>query len=402
VSTYTFVATNALTGAVMSQNLPLVVNRASMAINGVGQLDGYLPLQQDSRANRAFVKALVPDHTMLWMLQDNYPIWAGIFADSNHSSIKNHQYPITAYTPESILAARQIRTALSFTNVDVLDIARGLVDYGFSPDRGPNAGLANLVLSTRTAGQLASQTFGVSNTLTAGGNTYTGSYSSNQAVEDALSTFADAAVFEYNFAPRLNGNALQILFRLGYPAIGRYNAPAVALLHPGAVIDYARPVLRSKSANDIQGTASANNTGNMLVSQPGHGLDSADLSQGHILRQTSVTWPGSGAISQAQVNQWTDTQIARFTAGTMVPSVVLGGGTQPSLTQIGLGDAVNFAATSDLDPADPKTKAPGLQLTARIAAWSLQPPGPNGQAEELTLTFGALVGSTGIGGVGIA
>jgi hypothetical protein len=401
VSSYRYVATNALTGAVLSPNLPLVVNSATMAINGIGQLDGYLPLQSGP-ANRAFVRALIPDQTMLWVLQDNYPIWCGIFADSNHSSIKNHQFPVTAYTPESILASRQIRSALTFTNADVLDIARGLVGYGFSPARGANAGLANLVLSPLTAGLTASQTFGVSNTLTAGGNTYTGSYSSNQAVEDALSTFADAAAFEYNFAPRLDGGVLQVYFRLGYPAIGRYNNPAVTLLHPGAVIDYGRPIMRSKSANDIQGTASPNGTGAVLVSAAGHGLDAADLSQGNILRQTSVTWPGSGAISQAQVNQWTDTQISRFTAGTMVPTIVLGGGTQPSLTQIALGDAIRFAATSDLDPADPTTGAPGLQVTARVAAWSLQPPGPGGQPEELTLTLGALVGSTGIGGVGVA
>ncbi len=402
MSTYRYVATNALTGAVLCPNLPLVVASATRAINGVGKLDGYLPLQQDSRANRAFVRALIPDQTFLWMLQDGYPIWCGIFADSSHSSIRDHRYPVTAYTPESILAARQIRTALVYTDADIFDIAGGLVGYAFSPDRGPNAALAGLVLSTVESGVLDSQTFGVSNTLAAGGNTYTGTYSSNQDVQSALGNYADAAGFEYGFAPRLNGTALQVEFRIGYPALGRYNDPAVTLLHPGSVIDYARPVMRSQSANDIQGTASANNSGAVYVSESPHGLDEADLSQGHILRQTAVTWPGSGATSQAQVNQWTDMQMARFTAGTMVPSVVLGGGTLPRLTSIGLGDAVKFAATSDLDPADPVTGAPGLQVTARTVAWSLQPPGPGGQAEELTLTLGALVGSTGIGGVGIA
>lgn len=402
MSTYRYVATNALTGAVLSPNMPLVVASATRAVNGVGKLDGYLPLQQDSRANRAFVKALIPDQTLLWVLQDGYPVWCGIFADSDHASIRNHQYPITAYTPESILAARQIRTATVYTDTDICDIARALVAYAFSPDRGPNAGLAGLVLSSVESGVLDSQTFGVSNTLIAGGNTYTGTYASNTDIQSALSGYADAASFEYGFAPRLNGNQLQIEFRIGYPALGRYNDPAVTLLHPGPVIDYARPVMRSQSANDIQGTASANNTGAVFVSQSPHGLDTADLSQGHILRQTSVTWPGSGATSQAQINQWTNSQIARFTAGTMVPSIVLGGGTLPSLTQIGLGDALRFAATSDLDPADPVTGAPGLQLTARVVAWSLQPPGPGGQAEELTLTLGALVGATGLGGVGIA
>lgn len=400
MSTYRYVATNVLTGKLMADSLPLIITSASMAINGVGKLQGYLPLQPGS-GSRAFVRALIPDQTFLWVLQDGYPIWCGLFADSNHTSIKDNRFPITAYTPEAILQAREIRDALAYTNVDILDVPRALVEYGFSADRGPNAGLAGLVLSSVTAGITDTATFGISNTLTAAENTYLGKYASNQAVEDAISTYADAANFEYGFAPRLNGTNLQVEFRLGYPALGRYNSPAVTLLHPGPVIDYARPIMRSQSANDILGTASANNSGAVYVSDTGYGLDTNDLSQGNILRQTSITWGGNGVTSQAQIDQWTQSQVARFTAGTMVPSIVLGGSTEPKLTQIGLGDALNFAATSSLDPADPDTGAPGLQVTARMTAWELQPPGPNGQVEQLKLTLGALVGSTGIGGVGI-
>lgn len=395
MSTYRYVVTNALTGALMADSVPLVVASASMAINGVGQLDGYLDLQSGS----PFVRALIPDQSFIWMLQDGYPVWCGIFADSDHRSIKDHQYPVTAYTVESIMAARQIRAALNYVDLDIFTIARNLVAYATSPGLGPNAQISSLMTGTHLSGVIDSQTFGVSNTLTAGGDTYTGTYTDNQAVSDALSTFADADNFEYNFAPRLMNGVLECVFRLGYPALGRYNSPAITLLHPGQVLDYGRPVMRSQAANDIQGTAAANGTGATFVSQPGYGLDTADLAQGNILRQTAVTWGGTGPTSQAQVDQWTQSQVARFTAGTMVPTIVLGGGTQPSLTEIGLGDAFNFAATSDLDPPGPGG-APGLQVTARMVGWSLQPPGPGGQPEELTITCGALLGSTGIGGVG--
>lgn len=396
MSKYRYVVTNVLTGALMADSVPLVVSTATRAINGVGTLTGYLDLQTGS----PFVRALIPDQSFIWMLQDGYPIWCGLFSDSAHRSIKDHQLPVTAYTVESILAARQIRDALNYVDLDIFTIARNLVAYATDPARGQNAQLANLMLGTRLSGVTDSQTFGVSNTLTAGSNVYSGSYTDNQAVSDALSTFADADAFEYTFEPRLNGSALQVNMRLGYPALGRYNAPAITLLHPGQVLDYGRPVMRSQAANDIQGTAAANGSGATFVSQPGYGLDTADLAQGNILRQTAVTWGGTGPITQAQVDQWTQSQVARFTAGTMVPTIVLGGGTQPSLTELGLGDAFKFAATSDLDPPDPSTGAPGLQLTARMVGWSLQPPGPNGQAEELTITAGALVGSTTIGGVG--
>lgn len=394
---YRYVATNILTGRVMADKIPLVVSSASRAINGVGRLDGYLPLEPGS----PFVRALVPDQTMLWMLCNGLPIWCGIFADSNHSSIKDHRYPVTAYTPESILASRQIRQPLSYAANDVNDIARGLVSYATGTAIGPNAQIAGLVLGENLAGVTDSQSFGVSNTLTAGSNTYTGSYTDNQAVSDALNTYADSAGFEYTFEPFLNNNTLQVAFRIGNPALGRYDQAAFTLHHPvGAVDDYARPILRSASANDIRGTASPNNSGNILVSQPGYGLDTADLAQGNILRQTAVTWPGSGPFTQAQLNGWTQAQVARFTAGVMVPQLVMKPDAQPNLTQIGLGDALNFAATSDLDPRQPDSTQPGLQLTARMVGWNLVPPGPGGQVEKLTLQLGALVGTTGAGGVG--
>lgn len=398
MSTYRYVATHVLTGALLADNVPLNVSSMSRAINGVGKLDGYLPL---GPSTSPFVRALVPDQTVIWALQNGYPIWGGLFTDSDHTSVKTHQLPMTAYTPEAILSARLIRTALTWVNADIYDIARGIVQYAFSPARGPNAALAGLMMGTRESGILDSLTLGVSNTLTAGGDTYTGSYLSNQDCGSGLSTFADSDELEYEFAPVLNSGVLQFAFRVATPALGRYNNPAITLLHPGVVSDYARPIRRSSSANDIQGTSAASGTGAVFVSQPGYGLDTADLAQGNILRQTAVQWPGSGVTSQAMINQWTNSQIARFTAGTMVPSITLEGEQTPALTQIALGDALKFAATSDLDPADPATKAPGLQLTARMTAWSLQPPGPNGQEEQLKLTLGALVGSTGVGGVGI-
>lgn len=395
---YRYVATSILTGATLADSVPLVVSSATRAISGSGTLTGYLDLKTGS----PFVRALVPDQTFLWMLQNGFPIWCGILADSDHTSIKSHQLPITAYTPESILASRQIRTALNFTNVDVNTIARGLVAYGTSPALGQNAQIAGLMLGSHLSGILDSQTFGVSNTLVAGGNTYTGTYTDNQAVSDALSTYGDSANFEYTFEPRLNSGQLQVAFRIGNPALGRYNDPAFTLVHPGPVADYARPISRSRGANDVQGTAAANATGATFVSAPGFGLDTADLAQGNILRQTAATWPGTGPITQAQVNAWTQNQLAALTAGVMVPQLVMEPGAQPDLTQIGLGDAFNFQATSDLDPQLPGSRQPGLQLTARMVGWSLQPPGPEGQVEQLTIQAGALLGSTGIGGVGIS
>jgi hypothetical protein len=403
VSSYRYTVTNALTGQVLADRVPLVVRSMTRAISGVGRLDGYLSLSNlPSPAIAAYLRALIPDQSVIWCLQDGYPIWCGLFTDSQHTSIKVHQLPITAYTPESIMQARLITGALVYDD-DILTIARNLVRYATSSSLGPNAQIAGLSYGTSLSGVTASQTFGVSNTLTAGGNTYTGSYSDNQAVYDALTTFAAAVELEFEFAPRLNGTALQISFRLGYPALGRYNTvPApIAVTFPGQAIDYARPVARSQSANWLIGTAASNNSGATFTSAYPHGVDSYDLDQGHILRMSAITWSGSGPASQAQVNQWTDTQIIKYGAGTLVPQIVLGGGQYPKLTEIGLGDTIGFSAISDLDPPNPDG-TPSLQVTGRVTGWSLQPPGPGGQAEELTLTMGELVGSTALGTVGAA
>lgn len=401
MSTYRYVATSILTGAALADSIPLVVRSATRVISGIGRLDGYLPLNtQSAKATAGFMAALIPGQSMLWILQDGYPVWCGAVLDSPHQSIKTHQYPVTAYTVEQILQTRLVRGALSYTNTDVFDIARSLVAYAVANSgQIVNAQIAGLVLGSGESGITDTWTFGVSNSLQAGGNVYSGSYSDNQPILSALTTLGQADEFEFTFDPRLNGSALQISLHLGAPAIGRYNSPAVLVTFPGAVDDYARPVMRSQAANWIIGTSASNGTGTTYTSQYPHGVDANDLDQGNILQQVAVTWPGTGITSQAQIDQYTDSLIAKYTAGTMVPSIVLAGNTTPRLTEIGLGDAIRFAATSDLDPPGPGGQ-PGLQLTARVTGWSLQPPA-SGQREQLTLSLGALVGSTGIGGVGV-
>lgn len=400
MSTYRYIATDVLTGRVLMPDIPLVVQSMTRSICGIGQLTGYLSLSDyPAPATAAWMAALIPDQTMIWVLQYGFPIWCGLFCDSQHRSIDSHQYPITAYTPEAILQWRLISGAASFTNMDVFDIARALVSYAVNPARGQNAQIAGLVLGTGESGYLDTLTLGVSNSLQAGGNVYSGTYADEQPVWDALTTLAAADGVEFTFAPQQVGGVFQIALMLGRPAIGQYNTPRIQLSFPGQVLDYARPVMRSQAANYIIGTAAANGTGTTYTSQPPHGVDSNDLGQGNILRQTAVTWAGVGATSQTQINGYVDTLISKYTAGTMVPTIVLGGGQQPGLNEIGLGDAIRFAATSDLDPPGPGG-APGLQLTARVTGWSLQPPASR-QPEKLTLTLGALVGSTAIGGVGI-
>lgn len=398
MSTYRYAATNVLTGQLLWDDLPLKVSSCSRVINGVGQLSGYLDLQADTALNRTYMNALTPRKAFLWVLQDGFPVWVGQVTDTPHRSILDHQLPVVAKTPENIFAGRRITGALAFVNTDLFDIARGLIRYGMDPRLGPNAQIPQLSLQTGLAGETDTITFGTSNTLTASVNTFYGTYSDYQSVLDALTSEASAAGFEFTIEPFVTsmGNYAMLL-RLGAPALGQ-GTPSQTLLFPGQVLDYARPVMGSNAANYVIGTSAASGSGATFTSQYPHGVDSADLAAGFPLQQTSISWPGAGVTSQAQINAYTDQQLGAYTAGTMVPSVILGGNQKPLLRELGLGDAIGFAADSELDPADPVTGAPGLQIQARITGWTLTPPGEN-QDEQVALNLGALVGQTSTGTV---
>jgi hypothetical protein len=405
VSEFRYVATELLTGRVLAESIPLRVQSAARVISAAGQLSGYLPLSEDPVLNRLYITALTPRKSCLWMLQDGYPIWGGIVWDTPHQDVLSNQLPISAKTPESLLGARLIPGAAAFTG-DVFDIARSLVQYAtgqlipqIPQIIGPNAGIANLALQSGESGITDSITLGVSNMLTAGGNIYEGTYSNWQSILSALQTLAGADGFEFTFEPTMDASSnLGWLFRLGAPGLGRYDDPGWTLTHPGNVLTYGRPVMGSQAANQVILTSSANGSGSTYTSQSPHGIDAPDLDAGFPLMQVSASWSGVGVTSQDQANAYADYLLASYTAGTMVPAPVIGPGMHPLARELSLGDAINFAATSNLDPADPVTGAPGLQLEARVTGWTVTPPEEN-QDEKLVPTLGALFGQVVTGTV---
>lgn len=391
---YRYVATNLLTGQILADNVPVVIQSASRVIKGAGRLSGYLPLQQDGNTNSAFISALTPRKSVLWILQDEYPVGGWLIADTPHRSILNNQLPIQGYTIENVLASRHITTALAYTNADLFDIGRGLVNYG---TQGTNGQIAGLTLAAGQCGTTDTLNFGVSNTLQAPPNVYIGTYADNQAVLDALTSTSDADNWEWTFDPVIAGSGYGWNFRQGYPAIGQWNSQSpFSLVFPGNCIDYARPIMGSNGGNWIIATSASNGTGQTFTNQFPHGVDTADLAAGFPRQEVVVSWPGVGVTSQAQINAYADLLLGQYSAGTQVPAVVLGGETEPLLRELGLGDKVTFSATSNLDPA--VNGMPGLRVSARVSGWTLTPPAEN-QAEKVVLALGALVGQVSTGTV---
>lgn len=391
MSEYRFWTTDIVTGRITSDWVPLVVQSASAVLCGIGELRGYLLLQTQAAKNMPFLKALKPRRTFLWVSQDGLPVWVGVLWDKPHTSAKSMQVPISAKTVGSLFARRLITGALSVANTDILDIARQIINYGLNPQLGQNTAIAGLQLSTNLAGVLDTWTFGTSNTIAAGVNTYYGSFSDYQATSDALSSISSADGFEWDFAPVTSDTGSGILLRLGYPHLG-VATPQWTLQYPGGnAADYAYPQLGSNSANQLIGTSTANGASATYISQAPHGIDQADLDAGVPLLQQQVSWPGQGVTSQAQINAYVDALLPAYKGNTTVPQVEMVPDRSPLLREVGLGDALNFAATSPYHPANPVDGSPGLQLTGRLTGWELVPPAEN-QAEKTTFTLGSLSG----------
>lgn len=391
MSDYRFWTTNLLTGKVTSDSIPLVVNSATAALCGIGALRGYLQLQPNAARNLPYLKALKPRKTLLWISQDRFPVWGGVLWDLPHKSALDRQLPIQAATLGSLFAKRLVTGALVLTNRDVLDIARQLIAYGTNVQAGPNAQIAGLQMSTTLAGVTDTWTFGTSDTIAAGVDTYYGTYSDYQAISDALSSVSSADGFEFDFTPVPTETGSAILLRLGFPHLG-VTVPQWTLQYPGGnAADYAYPELGSNSTNYLIGTSTANGGSATYTSQYPHGVDLADLAAGAPLLQQSVSWPGQGVTSQAQIDAYVDALLPAVSGNTVVPQVVMVPGRSPLLRQIGLGDAVQLAATSERHPANPVDNSPGLQLTGRLTGWELVPPAEN-QAEKITLTLGSTSG----------
>ena len=376
MSTYRYFSTDIITGALRADTIPLNVTNFSSTMGGMqpGVLNGYLDLGAlGSVAQSAYISALEPRRTMLWVAQDGQPIWAGILWDTPHTSAVANQLPIKAEEIEGLFSHREIRTNQNFANVDEFAVVQGLLNYALGKTNG---GVANLIIGTKTSGINASASFSATN-LT--------------KVLDAINQFCTQQSIEYAFTPgwSADGTTPQISLTLGAPRIGRLvTATNLQLVYPSQyVTDYGFPRVGSNSVNSLLVTASASG---QIPWQSGsaHGQNPADVASGYPLLESSMSYTAAAVTSQAQIDAVADGKIAALSGCTTIPTITVAGGGIPTAAQIQLGDQLQFAATSPYHPADPISGAPGLQVTVRIIGWKIQPPNDSGNPETTQFQFG--------------
>lgn len=379
MSTYRYFSTRLLDGAVLADTIPLHVASLSRTLGGVGQpgaLSAYLDLGTISAGSQsAYLGALEPRRTVLWAMQDNWPIWAGIVWDWPHTSAISNQLPIGAVEIGSLLNRRQIREDQVYASgTDLFTIARGLVSYAVGKTYGS---VANLDLGSVLSGVVttATTTFPAQNLAKVG---------------DTLNAFCAQNGIEYALTPGLDssGNP-NITLNLGHPATGRPIADTnLQFLYPGPVVDYGYPRIGSASVNSLKVTANSGTATPWASNATTHGLNTTDLAAGYPLLEDSMSYTAAAVTTQAQIDAVADGRMPAVSGTATVPSVTVAGGQFPTAGQVQLGDEAWLAATSTLHPAN-SDGSPGLQALVRIIGWTVTPSGEQ-QAENTRFALGGI------------
>jgi hypothetical protein len=357
-------------------NLPLTVSNVSVQINGIGSCMASLNLQPQLSLSvqRDMIAAVEPWKSVLWILQDNFPVWCGPITSWVPTNGLDGTLPFQAATFETMAQYRQISTNLTFTGMDVFDIFRALGTYATSK---PNGQIASF--------QTASNESGITDTLAFDGSQY-------QTIYDVWNAMVTAYNIEYTFrAGFTDAGNLGVFLTLGYPQLGRpYSSTNLNLTFPSqGIIDYQYQRQASSPANTIVITGATANGTTTFTSQSPHGVETDELSQGYPLLEGSATMPVP-VTTQAQVNAYADGYITSTSILSQVtPVIVMGPDFFPRVREFQLGDECYFVATSPLHPADENTGAPGLQMKARIIGWTLYPPSA-GNPEKTWINLGAL------------
>jgi hypothetical protein len=373
-SDYRYLTVSVLTGAGMGDYLPIEPQSFSDVINGGGTFTGSLDLiSSDVRQNEVNVAAITPRKAMLYALQDGVPVWGGILWDWVPTTILQNQMPVQAATLDFLFGRRIIETDLAFTNADVFDMARGIVQYACG--KGPGYQVAGLTYTTAMSG--------ITDTLTFDG-------SQNQDCLSALGTLVSTYNIEFHFRPYMDqAGGLHISFDLGYPALGQpYPASGLAYSFPGNLLDYAFTATGSTGANRLIGSAqntTASGTGEAFT---GSAVDDIDIANGYPVTEQAVSPTGVTFTSDAQVSAYCAGLLPSYTATQLAPMVVLGNGQYPPLAVTQLGSYCSAAFTSPLQPPS-GNGSPGWTGTGRIVSWECYPP-TSQQAEYTQIMLGSM------------
>jgi hypothetical protein len=376
LSTYRYLTTNLLSGAVLGDWLPVTGNSIQRQISSAGTGDVALNLLAGEPVqNAANLAAVQPRKSVLWVFQDDALIWNGVIWDWNHESILDGTLPLGCSSMESVMAHRVIDTTFTYTDMDIFDMFRNLVTYAVS--KTPNGQVAGLTMTPGLCG--------ITDTITFDGTEY-------QLVSDALTTLVATYEIEFSFRPYQDSSGnLRTNVDLAYPYLGQ-SFPQSGLVYnfPGNLIDYGFQATGSASANFIYATAT-DSSGTTDTTLAGTAEDLADLNAGYPLSEMAISADIVNWTTDAQVTAYATGYLPQVTDTQLTPLLTIPGDVYPKVSQTVLGSAAQLSLTSALHP-EQANGAPGFTGTGRVTGWTLVPPSAEApetaqiQIGDMTLT----------------
>jgi hypothetical protein len=367
-------ATNPLTGAVLSDTLPIVGQQATRMLNQTGSFTGSLILNSATSSYQVqqWRDALQPWKSVLWIMQDDTPIWNGPVTGWPHQSIMDGTLPIQASTMETFFQYRIITDNLVYTNVDLFEIFRQLMMYALG--KKPNGQIAGTGRYSNTSGIIDNvQYSGVLASLT--------ETDSLTSIYDVWTTLGTTYGLEFGLTPmRADAGSLYTRVDLGLPMLGRpYSQTGLQFIVPGSPwFDYAWQFVPSSPITALYATGSG--TGTTPTAYKSYQTNATDLNNGYPLLEASSS-ASYTITSQAQMDAYAKGLLQNYSINNSVtPLFSAVGGMHPLLREIQLGDEVALSLTSPLHPSSPGTYAPGYTGKMRITGWTLT--FPSGQQSE--------------------
>lgn len=388
-STYRFLTTNILTGKVMCDSLPIVGQSATRTINSIGQFEGSLQIQGDAPQAivNNWVQSVVPWKSVLWILQDDYPIWNGPITSWNPTTITSGTLPIQAATMEEMFQHRVVTDNLSFVSLDIFEIFRNELLYALG--KTPNGQIAG-------SGRYANQSGIIDSVQESGVIGDVVELTSLKTIYECFTDLVNNYGLEYALTPMVTdaGASLYTMVQLGLPLLGRpYSQTGLQFVFPSkGAIDYAWQAISTFPANRVivSGQGAPNPTTGAqttYISQTPHGESIAELNQGFPLMEDSYGLSNT-VTSQAQINSFADNVLPGLTiTNSLTPYFIMGSTARPRIRDVQLGDEAMVGATSPLHPAQGPNQTPGVIAKFRLSSWELTFPA-EGQDEQAQFTLG--------------
>ena len=364
MATYTFLATDLRSGAVLAE-LPLVNVSLVRQLNGAGTFKAQLPLGDPNVAKIDPDGSTLPNRTVVWVDRDGTLLGAGIIWTRKFTS-DGGAFDLGGTGHFGYFARRRILDLLTFAATDQLAIAQSIFNYA----QAAAGGYVGVNVGYETSGRLRDRTY----------NSWDVRIVSEVIQE--LSQVIDG--FDFAIDTSYVAGVPTATLNLSYPRRGRTaSMTGWVFEYPGNIQTYDWPEDGSKTANTVitQGSGMGAYTVSATASQPGQ------IDAGYPLLEDAVPYKQEPNLDV--LAQYANAALNALAAPITLPTLVVRPDLDPVVGSYVEGDDIRVRITDTRRFPAPVGGGPGLDTFYRIIAMEIQPR-TDSTPEQVVLTLGAL------------